>query len=110
MAQKIITVYTDDLTGEESAEAATHAFSLDGVAYEVDLGPDNYDKLLDALAPFMKAGRKTGRLKGGVSTPRKANRTQDTAQIREWARENGYDVSERGRVPAAIRSAYEQAH
>ncbi|MET8509205.1 Lsr2 family protein [Streptomyces sp. NPDC004787] len=112
MAQKIITVFTDDLTGEESSEAASHSFSLDGVGYEIDLGPDSYDRLLDALAPFMKAGRKTGRLKvkGAVAAQRRGNKTQDTPQIREWAREHGYEVSERGRVPATVREAYEAAH
>lgn len=51
MVQKTVTVYTDDLTGAESDEVRTHAFSLDGVSYEIDLVSDNYDKLFEALAP-----------------------------------------------------------
>ncbi|MFJ8589681.1 Lsr2 family protein [Streptomyces sp. NPDC093595] len=106
MAQKIITVYTDDLTGEESGEVASHSFSLDGVAYEVDLSPDSYDKLLDALAPFVRVGRKVHRLK---TAPRKekGSRSQESARIREWARNNGYEISARGRVPAEVRAAYQ---
>ncbi|MEU7181031.1 MULTISPECIES: Lsr2 dimerization domain-containing protein [Streptomyces] len=61
MAQKVITIYTDDLTGEESSEAATHTIALDGVNYEIDLGPDSYDQLLEAMAPFTKADRKSGK-------------------------------------------------
>ncbi|SEC16664.1 Lsr2 family protein [Streptomyces sp. 2314.4] len=106
MAQKIVTIYTDDLTGEESSEAATHTIALDGVTYEIDLGPDSYDKLLEAVGPFLKAGRKTGRArklrKGAVSG-------DDTAVIRAWAKENGYQVNDRGRVPADIREAYQKA-
>jgi hypothetical protein len=33
----------------------------------------------------------------------------DTAEIRSWARENGYTVSNRGRVPATIVAAYREA-
>ncbi|MFF4607887.1 Lsr2 family protein [Streptomyces sp. NPDC001339] len=107
MAQKIVTIYTDDLTGEESEEAATHTFSLDGVAYEIDLGPDSYDQLLEALGPFVKAGRKTATTRRSRKT---SARTEDTAAIRAWAKEQGYAVSERGRVPADIREAYAKAH
>ncbi|WP_326617712.1 Lsr2 family protein [Streptomyces decoyicus] len=105
MAQKIVTIYTDDLTGEESSEAATHTFSLDGVSYEIDLGPDSYEQMLEAFGPFIKASRKTGR----VRKARKAA-ASDTAAIRAWAKEQGYQVNERGRVPADIREAYQKAH
>ncbi|MEU6959390.1 histone-like nucleoid-structuring protein Lsr2 [Streptomyces chrestomyceticus] len=111
MAQKIITIYTDDLTGEETADASTHTLALDGVAYEIDLGPDNYDKLLEAIGPFLKAGRRAGRIKGAAGA-RKANPAAggDTAKIRAWAKENGYSVNDRGRVPAEIREAYAKAN
>lgn len=107
MAQKIVTIYTDDLTGKESEEVSTHAFSLNGVNYEIDLAPESYDQLADALAPFIAAGRKTGRAKG----TRKAAATSGPSAVdmRAWAKENGYEVSERGRVPASIREAYEAA-
>ncbi|MFG2228066.1 Lsr2 family protein [Streptomyces sp. NPDC048644] len=106
MAQKIVTIYTDDLTGEESSEAATHTLSLDGVTYEIDLGPDSYDQLLDAMAPFTKVGRRTGKAR----KPRNAAASsEDTAAIRAWAKENGYSINDRGRVPADIREAYQKA-
>lgn len=107
MAQKIVTIYTDDLTGEESSEAATHTIALDGVTYEIDLGPDSYDKLLEAVGPFLTAGRKTGRAR---KTRNAVVSSQDTAAIRAWAKEQGYQVNERGRVPADIREAYQKAH
>ncbi|MEU4347114.1 Lsr2 family protein [Streptomyces sp. NPDC023838] len=108
MAQKIVTIYTDDLTGEESAEATTHTLVLDGVAYEIDLGPDSYDKLLEAVAPFTKVGR---RIKAGVkAAPKATGGRTDTAAIRAWAKEKGYDINDRGRVPAEIREAYDKAN
>ncbi|MEU2869741.1 Lsr2 family protein [Streptomyces olivoreticuli] len=112
MAQKIVTLYIDDLTGEEAEEAAAHTFSLDGVTYEIDLGPDSYEHMLQAFGPFIRAGRKTGKVKGQAPAKRRAKTDGggDTAAIRKWARENGYAVSERGRVPAEIREAFEKAH
>ncbi|MFF6984639.1 Lsr2 family protein [Streptomyces sp. NPDC008343] len=110
MAQKIVTVYTDDLTGMESEEVQTHTFSLDGVNYEIDLVSDNYDRLFEALAPFIGKGRKIGRVKG-ASRPRKASADGPSAEeLRAWARENNFHVNDRGRVPATIREAYEKAH
>ncbi|MFG2141417.1 Lsr2 family protein [Streptomyces sp. NPDC048650] len=107
MAQKVITIYTDDLTGEETSEAATHTISIDGVTYEIDLGPDSYDKLLEAVAPFTKVGRRTGKARKPRNAGTSSN--EDTAAIRAWAKENGYNINDRGRVPADIREAYQKA-
>ncbi|MFD5065708.1 Lsr2 family protein [Streptomyces sp. NPDC058394] len=110
MAQKIVTVYTDDLTGEESEEVQTHSFSLNGVKYEIDLMSENYDMLFAALAPFVEAGRKTGRTKT-AGRPRKSSGDELTAgELRAWARKNNYQINDRGRVPASIREAYQGAY
>ncbi|MCX4580652.1 Lsr2 family protein [Streptomyces sp. NBC_01571] len=110
MAQKIVTVYTDDLTGAETDEVRTHTFSLDGVSYEIDLVSDNYDKLFEALAPFIEKGRKTGRA-SGVGRARKAPVDGPSSEeLRTWARANNYEVNDRGRVPASIHEAYRKAH
>lgn len=109
MAQKIVTIYTDDLTGEESTEAATHTFSLDGVSYEIDLDPDSYEQLLQAFGPFVSAARKQGRGRKPAARSTVARSGEDTAAIRAWAKENGYSVNDRGRVPAEIREAYTKA-
>jgi Lsr2. len=74
MAQKIVTVYTDDLTGAESEEVQTHTFSLDGVNYEIDLVSDNYDKLFEALAPFIEKGTQAQPDKGGGPTEQGVDR------------------------------------
>ncbi|MEU5435422.1 Lsr2 family protein [Streptomyces sp. NPDC020719] len=110
MAQKIVTVYIDDLTGEETQEASTHVLVLDGVAYEMDLAPESYDQLLEALARFTKAGRRIkggGRGRSALRGPG-GNGNQNTAEVRRWAKEQGYAVNDRGRVPADIREAFEK--
>ncbi|MFD9631059.1 histone-like nucleoid-structuring protein Lsr2 [Streptomyces violascens] len=107
MAQKIITVYTDDLTGEETTEAATHSLILDGVAYEMDLAPDSYDRLLEAVTPFTQVGRRVKRV-GNHKGAHRPSGNKDAAAIRAWAKENGYEVNDRGRVSAEIREAYER--
>ncbi|MDT0323054.1 histone-like nucleoid-structuring protein Lsr2 [Streptomyces millisiae] len=110
MAQKVVTIYSDDLTGEESTEIGSHRFSLDGVEYEIDLTPDSFDKLLDALGPFIEKGRKLGRVRRAPSSVKRSVPGVDTAAIREWAKENGLEVNDRGRVPASIREAYEKVN
>ncbi|MFG2638908.1 Lsr2 family protein [Streptomyces sp. NPDC048362] len=109
MAQKVVTIYTDDLTGTESDEASTHTFSLNGVEYEIDLTPDSYDKLDEALRPFIERGRKVGRAKSAGRAQKASTGGPSAEEVRAWARENGYDVNDRGRVPRQIREAFEAA-
>ncbi|MBO3674143.1 Lsr2 family protein [Streptomyces sp. 4503] len=110
MAQKVQVLLVDDLDGGEADETVT--FSLDGKSYEIDLTTNNADKLRDALEPYTKGGRRTGgRASGGRGKARAASGgSQDTAKIRAWAKENGYEVNDRGRVPATVREAYEKAN
>ncbi|MEW2426283.1 Lsr2 family protein [Streptomyces sp. NPDC017943] len=110
MAQKIVTVYTDDLTGAESEEVQTHTFSLDGVNYEIDLASESYDKLFEALSPFISGGRKVGRTKASARRSKQNTDSPSAEEIRTWARDNGHTVNDRGRVPASIREAYAKAH
>ncbi|MFD7341769.1 Lsr2 family protein [Streptomyces violascens] len=109
MVQRIVTVFTDDLTNTEGEDIATHTFSLDGVSYEIDLNPDSHQLLLDALAPFLKVGRKAG------STSRRRGSSKrtggsDPIKVREWAKSQGIEVNARGRVPRDVIEKYEAAH
>ncbi|MEU0375229.1 Lsr2 family protein [Streptomyces sp. NPDC006283] len=109
MAQRRVTIFIDDVTGEETHEGQTHTFTLNGVEYEIDLSPDSYDQMLEAFGPYLKAGRKVGRRgrKGRVAPSRIEG--PSTPEIREWAKEQGIEVSERGRVSSKIRALYEAA-
>ncbi|MEV7004718.1 Lsr2 family protein [Streptomyces sp. NPDC093982] len=110
MAQKVVTVYTDDLSGTESDEVSTHRFSLNGIEYEIDLTPENYDKLDAALRPFLEKSRKVGRTKYTSSARKGPVSGPSAEEVRAWARENGLEVNDRGRVPREIREAFEAAH
>ncbi|HEY6931924.1 MAG TPA: Lsr2 family protein [Marmoricola sp.] len=108
MAQKVNIVLVDDIDGNDADE--TVSFSLDGKDYEIDLNSANAQQLRDALAPFIGHAR---RASGGRSGNRRRTRNDSgasAAEIREWARENGWDVPERGRVSAEVREAYAAAH
>ncbi|WP_030372871.1 histone-like nucleoid-structuring protein Lsr2 [Streptomyces rimosus] len=112
MAQKVITTYVDDLTGEESAEISTHSILIDGAGVEIDLTDENYEKLLSILNPYLHADgarriRGAGKPKGKAKTA--ASGKDESAAIRAWAKDNGFEVNDRGRVPAAVREAYEKA-
>ena len=107
MAQKVKIILVDDLDGGSADE--TVRFGLDGVGYEIDLSADNAAELRSALERFTTHARKTS---GGRATRTKAasGRSQDSAQIRQWARDNGYAVNSRGRIQAEIQEAYHKAN
>ena len=114
MAQRVQIVLEDDLDGGEAAETVT--FGLDGVSYEIDLSDKNAVKLRDDLATWIGHARRsggrraTGRRAPASTTTNTPSRRSDLAAVRAWARQNGHQVSDRGRVSAAVQEAYDKAH
>jgi nucleoid-associated protein Lsr2 len=109
MAQKVQVILVDDLDGGEAEESVS--FSLDGVSYEIDLSAENAEALREAIAPWVGHARKVGgRGRGRTAGRGRASAKTDLGDVRAWARENGYQVSDRGRVSAEVMSAYEGAH
>lgn len=110
MAQRVQVILVDDLDGGEATE--TVEFALDGVTYEVDLSNANAAKLRDSLAQWIGVARRSGgrrqtrRRAGGASG---ASR-EELARMREWGRENGFQVSDRGRVSKELQDAYAAAN
>ena len=104
MAKRMNTVVTDDLDGSSAAEAVS--FSFDGLAYEIDLGPANRQRMQKALEPFIVAGRRVGRRKPS----RSASARLKAATIRAWAKDEGLNVAERGRISADVVRKYNAAH
>lgn len=104
MARRIIHQLVDDLDGTqlEDGQGETVRFGLDGKAYEIDLSAENAAALQEELAPFVKAGRR----QGGSGIPRRRSSGRDLDAIRAWARENGYEVADRGRISADVEKAY----
>ncbi|GAB3273046.1 histone-like nucleoid-structuring protein Lsr2 [Kineosporia babensis] len=110
MAQKVQVILVDDLDGGEAEESVS--FSLDGVNYEIDLSAANAEALREAITPWVEHARKiSGRAARGTRGPRGRSAAKaDLGDVRSWARENGYQVSDRGRVSAEVMAAYEGAH
>lgn len=106
MAQKVKIILIDDLDGGEADE--TVRFGLDGVQYEIDLSSTHAEELRSALSTYVSAARRESQPKQRQSAP-PASRNQEAAQIREWAKANGYNVSSRGRVNSEIIEAYRAA-
>jgi hypothetical protein len=108
MAQSVQIVLEDDLEGGAAEE--TVQFALDGRDYEIDLSTPNAEKLREALRPYAAAGRKAGRTSTSGTGARASKGDPDTAKIRAWAKENGYEVSDRGRVHRSVKDAYYAAN
>jgi hypothetical protein len=109
MAQRVHVVLVDDIDGSDATE--TVSFGLDGAAYDIDLNEKNAAALRDALAPYVGHARRSGgtrRARKAAAAP--AGNGPSAAEIREWARANGHDVPDRGRVSAEVRRAYDAAH
>ena len=98
MAQKIQTLFIDDLDG--SGAEGTVRFSLDGAEYEIDLNAGHAHELRDALARYVGAARRAG---GAARRPaRSARLGPASTEVREWAKAQGIEVKDRGRVPAEL--------
>ncbi len=114
MARKIVHQLIDDLDGTliDVGSGETVLFSLDGVAYEIDLSEQNAAALRATWAPYVSAARSISSSRAASSSGAKRRRPgqQDYSAIRTWAKENGHRVSERGRIPASVIDAYEAAH
>lgn len=109
MAQRVNIILVDDIDGGDADETVT--FGLDGSTYEIDLSSKNAAKLRDAVAPYVGHARKvTGRRSPGGRRAAGAGNGPSARDIREWARANGWNLSDRGRVAAEVRQAYEAAH
>ncbi|QAY60724.1 Lsr2 family protein [Microbacterium protaetiae] len=113
MARKIVHQLVDDIDGTvlEPGQGQTVLFSLDGVAYEIDLTDQNAATLRDALSSYVSAARAvSGSRTRRSSAGRGGSGRRDLAAVRAWAKQNGHKVSDRGRVPQVVLDAYDAAH
>ena len=86
------------------------SFALDGVAYEIDLNDGNAQQLRDQLAVWTDKARRVGGRRTTGTRISSSSASNETTNIRAWAKENGYEVSERGRISKEILEAYDAAH
>lgn len=106
MAQKVQVLLEDDLQGGPADETVT--FALDGVSYEIDLNTKNAKTMRETFGRYLDGARKADKRKRGVRGASVA--PGRTAEIREWAKKNGHQVSERGRIPTPVIEAFKAAN
>jgi Lsr2 len=114
VARQVIETLIDDIDGKAADE--TVMFGLDGVDYTIDLSVRNAGKLRSLLSAYQEAGTRLGR--SGASAPgrratvaggRRSGGREENKAIREWAAKQGKELSDRGRIPAAIVDEYHAA-
>ncbi|KIF04506.1 hypothetical protein PL81_18450 [Streptomyces sp. RSD-27] len=103
----IRSIVESDLSGKP--DAATVTFGLGDTWYEVDLTAEEKKGLEAALKSYLEVSRKAGK-----PAPKKRVVPETTAEerekIREWAKEEGYEFADRGRIPKKVMKAYDEAH
>jgi hypothetical protein len=101
VAQKIQTLFIDDLDGSEAE--GTVRFGLDGSEYEIDLNAGHAQELRKALAQYIEAARRAPGARRPARSGRRASTSGlDSTQVRDWAKTQGIDVKDRGRIPAEL--------
>ena len=111
----IQTIVTCDVHGDGITEGEPTVVGFNGSQYEVDLCEDHREELLAFLEPFLAVARSGDQRQATRSTRRtstgsKRGAKRSNSDVREWARAQGYEVSDRGRIPAGIIAEFEQAH
>ena len=109
MAKKTVVseILIDDLDG--SAAERTVRFSWEGVAYELELSKKNAVAFERTMKPYVAAARRERSQRGRRPSATRSGK-RDLAPVREWASQNGYPVSTRGRVAQSIIDAYDSAN
>ena len=115
MAQKVVTLLTDDITGKEipDGDGETIDFAFQGYTYSIDLDGKNAKKFRDAMSFYVDHARRTGKSTTAplrrTGEPRRSVSDVEPSEVRAWAEENGYEVSPRGRIKAEIVEAFKAA-
>src|SRR5512147_954094 len=109
MAERVVRQLVDDLDGSEAVE--TVRFGYVGREYEIDLNEEHAAALDEAFAPYVEHARRADGVKPRRARPAEERRSpEELRAIRRWAREQGLQVSDRGRIAADIVAKYDAAH
>lgn len=117
MAEIIVRQLIDDIDGTEIRDGAGDRidFAFRGVDYQIDLSAANIAKLEKALKPYIDVASKVRGGGGGRARRSKVrgdgkSSPEQLAAIRDWARKNGHEVADRGRIKSEIIEAFYAAH
>ena len=111
MVQRVHVVLEDDIDGS-SADQTVH-FGWKGVEYEIDLSAAHVEEFTEAMEPWLKNARRSSasRTRGKRRAAKSSSASGlNPAEVRAWARAQGMQVNDRGRVPASVLEAYREAH
>jgi len=113
MASKTRVILTDDIDGSEATQTITFAYQ--SVTYEIDLNDDHALALQESFADWISSARRmtgTARRTGSPSVRARATPASGAtgSEVRQWLRDNGHTVSERGRISATLQQIYDAAH
>jgi nucleoid-associated protein Lsr2 len=115
MAQKVIREFVDDLDGSQAERMFT--FAVDGIRYEIDLSAENVKEFNEIIAGFVDRARKVKTSGHGRRARKTSTRIsgsgrsrEQTQAVRDWARQQGHSINDRGRIPSAIQQAFDHAH
>lgn len=112
MAKKVVVQFVDDIDDKPITSGGEHiTFAVDGVEYEIDLNDKNAREFHRKIGYYIEYATKVNSRRGRKPSGRRTTTDSgNTKAVREWAVENGYEVSARGRIPANIEQAYNAAH
>lgn len=110
MAQKVRIERYSDLSGDliPEGEGETVNYAVNGRSFEIDLTAQEASDFHRTLEPFVAVSRRVGK-SGDSKKSRSTGDREKLQEIRNWARGEGYEVSERGRISQNILEAYEKA-
>ncbi|AWK70278.1 hypothetical protein CBI38_00475 [Rhodococcus oxybenzonivorans] len=112
MAKKVVVELVDDIDGSliEVGKGEHITFSVNGVDYEIDLKTKNAREFLRTMDFYIEHATRVDERKGRSTSSAKPRGRAQASTVREWAAENGYDISSRGRIPAEVQEAFDAAH
>ena len=124
MAQRTLVLLTCDVHDGDAEAVETVEFTVEGRSYECDLCEDHLAEFRESTGIWSSHARPIGRTRtrraqradasGPVSSGQgrsgTASNRPSTAEVREWARSQGIEIGDRGRISAHLYDAYQAAH
>jgi nucleoid-associated protein Lsr2 len=117
MAKTTRVVLTCDLHGDDTDAVATLVVTNGNARYELDVCQEHLDELTAPARRLRQrrsrstagAKRRPGKKSTRTTAARRRSRGRqsvDIAEVRQWARAQGYEIGDRGRIPASIVDAF----
>jgi hypothetical protein len=105
MSKRQMEVLVDDIDGTPiigEQDGRTIPVKIGSIDTTLDLTNENIARLESVFREFVS--------ENPTPAPRAKASTEGLAEVRAWARKNGYQVNDRGRIPFSVMDAYTKAH